>query len=381
VLGAVFFFSWWLGDHEHPFMTLENHFLNGAMWFFFTLALGCVIVTTLRLWTVWVGVRKLLVALDSLPLRNAFKAIKGFSWDPIWRYGAGNLEEFQRMFNREKEALDCARNTFPLDAPNLDKDWKDTWALVPEARDPRLQPAPQEQAYVREGWDDSCGQTSHPPRRQSRILLWLGAPIRKVAEYFERWWARREAERKLIVQFGRFQEDVADVTSKALDLMAHSWALKKEEPKRSPRDPAPESLQDLALRAWERAVCMVYVNFLLAMLVRIRALILAIGGMFVLTTLGVTQYPFEPKSYTQVLLIALLAFIVIVVGLVFAQVHRDMTLSNLTDTTPGELGADFWLRMISFTALPLFTLLASQFPSINRFFYSWIQPALQALNR
>jgi hypothetical protein len=140
VLGAVFFFSWWLGDHEHPFMTLENHFLNGAMWFFFTLALGCVIVTTLRLWTVWVGVRKLLVALDSLPLRNAFKAIKGFSWNPIWRYGAGNLEEFQRMFNREKEALDCARNTFPLDAPNLDKDWKDTWALVPEARDPRLQP-------------------------------------------------------------------------------------------------------------------------------------------------------------------------------------------------------------------------------------------------
>ena len=383
VLAAVFFFSWLMGDHEHPFMTLENHFLSGAMWFFFTLALGGIIVTTLRLWTVWAGVRKLLVALDSLPLRNGFKAIKGFSWDPIWRYGAGNQEDFQRMFNREKEALDCAMNTFPLKAPNLRKDWEDTRDLVPRAREPQLQSASQEEAALLKPTEVSYEKTntSRLQGGSSQALSWLCVPINKVAEFFECWWGRREAERTLIVQFSKFQEDVADVTGKALDLLSQNWAQKKEEPKRSFRYPALESDRDFSLRAWEHCVCMVYVNFLLGMLVRIRTLIMAIGGMFVLLILGVTQYPFEPKSYIQVLLIGLLAFIIIVVGLVFAQVHRDATLSNLTDTKPGDLGADFWLRMISFTTLPLLTLLASQFPSINRFFYSWVQPALQALTR
>jgi hypothetical protein len=36
--------------------------------------------------------------------------------------------------------------------------------------------------------------------------------------------------------------------------------------------------------------------------------------------------------------------------------------------------------MTSFVALPLFTLLTSQFPSMNRLFYSWVRPAIEALN-
>ena len=54
-----------------------------------------------------------------------------------------------------------------------------------------------------------------------------------------------------------------------------------------------------------------------------------------------------------------------VVGLIFAQIHRDTVLSNLTDTNPGELGIDFYIRMVSFVALPLLSLVAFQFPSVN----------------
>jgi len=68
------------------------------------------------------------------------------------------------------------------------------------------------------------------------------------------------------------------------------------------------------------------------------------------------------------------------VGMVFAQIHRDAILSRITDTQPGELGGDFWVRMTSFVSLPLVSLIASQFPSVNRAFYSWIQPAIEALN-
>jgi len=41
------------------------------------------------------------------------------------------------------------------------------------------------------------------------------------------------------------------------------------------------------------------------------------------------------------LMLFLFALILALVGFVFAQMHRDATLSRITDTTPGELGIDF----------------------------------------
>jgi hypothetical protein len=43
------------------------------------------------------------------------------------------------------------------------------------------------------------------------------------------------------------------------------------------------------------------------------------------------------------------------------------------------LGMDFWIKFLSAGALPVFSLLASQFPSINQFLFSWLEPALQAM--
>jgi hypothetical protein len=59
--------------------------------------------------------------------------------------------------------------------------------------------------------------------------------------------------------------------------------------------------------------------------------------------------------------------------------HREVILSQLTSTKPGELGLDFWIKFLSAGALPVFSLLASQFPSINQFLFSWLEPALQAM--
>jgi hypothetical protein len=70
---------------------------------------------------------------------------------------------------------------------------------------------------------------------------------------------------------------------------------------------------------------------------------------------------------------------VAVVGIVFAQMHRDTTLSHITDTEPGQLGSSFWLRLASFVAFPVFSLLASQYPEIGNFLFSWLEPSLHAL--
>jgi hypothetical protein len=54
-------------------------------------------------------------------------------------------------------------------------------------------------------------------------------------------------------------------------------------------------------------------------------------------------------------------------------------MSRITDTKANELGRTFFLRVAQYGALPLVTLLSSQFPEINRFLFSWLQPAIDAI--
>jgi len=44
-----------------------------------------------------------------------------------------------------------------------------------------------------------------------------------------------------------------------------------------------------------------------------------------------------------------------VVYMMFAEMHRDPILSHLTKKAPGELGADFWIRILGFGVVPIFT--------------------------
>ena len=37
---------------------------------------------------------------------------------------------------------------------------------------------------------------------------------------------------------------------------------------------------------------------------------------------------------------------------VYAGMHRDATLSYMTDTTPGELGRPFWLQLVTLVPDP-----------------------------
>src|SRR5262245_2482085 len=59
------------------------------------------------------------------------------------------------------------------------------------------------------------------------------------------------------------------------------------------------------------------------------------------------------------LLILLFLAVAGFVYVIYAQMHRDATLSHLTKTTPGELGADFWIRILGIGAVPILSLLAA----------------------
>jgi hypothetical protein len=349
-----------------PIRTIESsRFDRSQLLPFLVIASVGLIGTTLRLWSIWFKARRLLVALDSTPLRRGFQRLEGFTWKPIWKFGGvGALSEYYRLLARQNEALQTAANA----SWEIKNSLKDSKEKIDKAMGCTLE------AFNK-------AKEHHYPASFEKLRGKARSGIKAyVAELFsaKNWDESRKLESDVIRQFGEYQRQVSVTAGKALVDLQKGWKLEGEDPKRKRGQ---ETADELKTRAYERFVSLVYVSFLLVVLARMRTLIMAISGMYILILLALTLYPLEPRPAIQIYLVATLVFIVAVVGLVFAQIHRDATLSHITDTKPGELGGDFYLRMASFVALPLFTFFASQFPDIGRFFYSWLEPALQALNR
>jgi hypothetical protein len=137
--------------------------------------------------------------------------------------------------------------------------------------------------------------------------------------------------------------------------------------------------QDTVEDKQKHFVCLLYTNYLVVVLMRIRTMIASASGIFVLFALAVMSYPFEPKGLIQSILLVMFGALVVAVTIVYAQMHRDETLSRITETKVGALGSAFWGRMAGFIALPLISVLAAQFPSIGNFLFSWVEPAVQAV--
>lgn len=328
-----------LGVFE-PIMTLEHPRFGQVLWYLFLLpALALISGTTLRLWDIWLKARRLLTMLDSLPLRRGFQELKEFSWQPLWRPGLATTD-FQRIGARVGEARACAQNT-----------------------------APQAFHGIKNPVDERCRKELLRDLERICVLHY---------KFSVDWWERRRLEMTLFESYSGIQEGHALAGGRALDYLAKQWEEEKEEPRRHRK---PEDQDASSVRACESFVCLLYVNFLKAVLERIRTLMMAIGGMYILILLAMTSYPFQPRATIVSVLAVLLFYIVAVVTSVFAQVHRNATFSHITNTKPGELGVDFWLKTGSFVALPLFTFFVSQFPQINRFLYAWVEPAVRALGK
>jgi hypothetical protein len=142
--------------------------------------------------------------------------------------------------------------------------------------------------------------------------------------------------------------------------------------------------QDLPLadnevtRRAEEFVCLSYVGYLQNLLGRMRTMALSILGLFAAIAFSLAFYPYTPRPAIVLCLLALLLIVGSVVGLVYAGLARDETVSHITNTEPGALGWDFWTRIAGFIGVPLIGLVAAQFPGITDFLVSWIQPGLNA---
>jgi hypothetical protein len=365
----------WLSDRWHPVRTFEEHkyeWLIGALIF---CAFYLVSVTALRLRAIWQEFRMLLDALDSCPLRRAFGYVQGFPWSPLWNFGGGSLGDLRRLMSRECESM---RRAVVLAHENLES-------------------GPTESAFL-------------------TVLKVYGEAVQKQAEGLDlkaplkSWSSRVSTDTDLIKKTGKLQRKIAEVAEQALLFAASHWPTEgidahtdsnedAEKPSGwltpstvdqsvrieilSPSDAnegRAERVERDTVRACEEFVSYVYLNFILVVIIRIRTLILAISGLFVLLLLALSAYPFEPQVVLRSAMVVLFLFLLWTVGVVYAQMHRNAILSRITSTTPGELGGDFWIRIATFVALPVVSLVAWQFPEVGSTLFSWIQPVSDALH-
>jgi len=106
---------------------------------------------------------------------------------------------------------------------------------------------------------------------------------------------------------------------------------------------------------------------------------MAAAGMFVFLLLSATLYPFEPKGTIHAFFVFVFLGMLGIFAVIFGQMHRDDILSHLTDTKPGELGGDYWVRMVTFAGVPLFTLITTQVPQLSQTLFFWVKPMLDGL--
>jgi hypothetical protein len=120
----------------------------------------------------------------------------------------------------------------------------------------------------------------------------------------------------------------------------------------------------------------VYIGYVLHQL---QNLLLCSIVCFVLVVAALNSFSFQAPGAMFRFLMAALAVSAVAVLMVLAQMERDPILSRLSGTPEGVLGKDFYIRALAYGALPILTVLSTQFPAISRFVSAWVQPAAAGL--
>ncbi len=312
-----------------------------------------ILVETWQIWRTWSGTRQLLVFLDRLALRRTLSALQGFSWGSVWKMSGNVLDVRYKLLSRQLECLNHLHTSLrvcPFPASDIEKE-----------------------AFAA---GDVC----------------LGSvdASRKAGMEFAKWYSQNYDNAKAagLEGFRKFQKQVAETTGVVLTelllpvtrLEQHSLIQADPDAKSDDdRRLGPASSQNELVRNAEELVCLTYLGFAQNLLGRIRTIVL--GGMylFVAATIAVSSYPFDPRPLLSgVLLLLFVAFGAVVV-FVYADMHRDATLSHVTNTNPGELGSEFWFKVVGYGAAPVLGLITQIFPEWSGFLFSWLQPGLSSL--
>jgi hypothetical protein len=310
------------------------------------------LVENWRFYQAWGELRQLLGFLDRLALRRTMAVLHGFSWGSVWKMSGNVLDVRYKVISRQME---CMNHTI-ASLRALPRHSKKPTPLDPGARS------------------------------SLAALLWM----RRAGAEFAVWYSVNYTVARAgdLTTFRKFQKSIAAASGVLLaKLLVPEWRKEKgsllaapikEEKDETTPDP-PLQAEDEHIRNAEEFVCLNYLGFVQNILGRLRTMAVTIVVLFVAATAAISTYPFDPRQALSMILIALFVITGAVIVIVYAEMHRDATLSHVTNTKPGELGTEFWFKIIGFGFAPLIGLLTRVFPGISDFIFSWLQPGVSSL--
>jgi hypothetical protein len=298
---------------------------------------------------VWLSLRQLLTFLNRLKLRRSMATFLEITWGSVWKI-SGNV--FEMRYKLLVNQLDCVthlQNSIKKVSPshcdylNLDR-CKDSFCRLNEARTSFAE-------WYSKIWN-------HPNVCDQSKLKALQACLAETAGNLLAFvlipaWRREDGP--------LFYRAASEDDGKAEEISAAAAHLEPH------------------IRFAEQLVCFVYLGFIQNILGRMRSLVMGILWMFVAATVSMASYPFDPRPVISAAMVVLFLALGTIIVFVYAQMHRDPILSLVTNTKPGELGADFWLKLAGFGAGPVLGLVATLFPEVTDFLFSWIQPGMSSI--
>jgi hypothetical protein len=281
-----------------------------------------------RMAVIWFRLKYFLMHLERHPLRDAFTDLpKERMWSPIMQHGG-----LQRTYLLEFRALECAKKLNSLRVcgfPTLHTE------LLEKNLSKRLE-------SIASGYRSSRADTVD-----------CYDQIEAVGEKVLSMVLRRE-----------WNQGSSDTLAEIRDKVPPSQNL-----------PTKQQLS----KAAAELVVLPYLFFIRMFLMQLRNLMVSVIAGYVLLVLSISCYPYQSeRTLSWGMTLSLVVFGSVMV-IILAQMAQNAILSRITETNPGKLDPDFFVKLLLAGALPVFSLVASQFPAVSHFLFSWLQPTLQAI--
>ncbi len=342
----------------HPqrlFATFDTPYIGWLYTFNFVFSIWTVLWLWVRFTRIWGVLRSGLDCLEGSPLRFAFSRLPGiFSVDPIWSYSG--LRRVVTLPMRWFEYLRVAPPVADEKEPILDENLHELRAILQEMRDAQ--------------WLDNKTYTNFSHKQNEYAIKLSEVAAIRVS------WERGGPD--------------CSVTGSACKVEKSEEGEGKE----SASSGCPQSRADLPSpcgTVFGQDNCLVELgNEFIAMRIAayVRYVTLQMKNLmtfmslgFLLTLLASISYPFDRPQIIAWSATLTLAALLFTVGTVLAQMDRDGILSRMSNSTPGQVRyMAFVKHMLAVGGLPIVTVLATLFPAIGSYLFSWAAPILESLH-
>jgi hypothetical protein len=328
-----------------PLLGLEDHAF--ALWLNLGLLFAFLLIgaEASRLFWTWMQLRRLLSKLNRLRLRRTFARLRAIEANSLWSVSGGVQRVQYLFFSQQLEAAIRLSSHITAPCPYL----RD--AIVCGKKFDRLTARKLSKGPR---WDQAIYRPSDGSVATIRDIF-----ADAVAEVYNRilwpWWASEHTSLTLATVDAESDEKRTELN-------------------------LPLS-EDPGIQTAEEFVCFQYIAFIQNTLARMRTMTLSMVLLFISVSLAISFYPFVPRTQISLWMIVNLALIGTAVVYVYAGMDRDEVLSYLTNTRPGRLSGEFWLKSAAFLAGPVLGILTTQFPSVADSILGWVQPGLDAIGK